>query len=66
MQVCLRPGELDAVARELDRRCETRRPRAPVVSTSLIAIFLARSTMFWIIAPELKSLKYSVSLSPLA
>lgn len=25
----------------------------------LIAIFLPRSTMFWIIAPELKSLKYN-------
>jgi hypothetical protein len=30
----------------------------------LIAIFLARSTMFSIIAPELKSLKYRTSLSP--
>ena len=41
-------------------------PRCPVVRRSLIAIFFPRSTMFWIIAPELKSLKYSVSLSPLA
>ena len=32
-------------------------PSGPVVRKSLIAIFLARSTMFWIIAPELKSLK---------
>ena len=31
-----------------------------------IAAFFDRSTMFWIIAPELKSLKYRVSLSPLA
>ena len=38
----------------------------PVSSSSLIAIFFARSTMFWIIAPELKSLKYRTSLSPLA
>ena len=41
-------------------------PLAPAVRKSLIAIFLARSTMFWIIAPELKSLKYRTSLSPLA
>ncbi len=31
-----------------------------------MAIFLARATMFSIIAPELKSLKYRTSLSPLA
>ena len=41
-------------------------PFWPVSRNSLIAIFLARSTMFWIIAPELKSLKYRTSLSPLA
>ena len=41
-------------------------PGAPVSSTDLIAYFLARSTMFWIIAPELKSLKNRTSLSPLA
>ena len=39
---------------------------APVSSTDLIAYFFDLSTMFWIIAPELKSLKYSTSLSPLA
>src|SRR5262245_59443184 len=47
-------------------RCDTRSPLLPLVSRSLIAIFFARSTMFWIIAPELKSLKYRVSLSPFA
>ena len=31
-----------------------------------MAIFFARATMFSIIAPELKSLKYRISLSPLA
>ena len=31
-----------------------------------MAIFLARATMFSIIAPELKSLKYRISLSPSA
>ena len=41
-------------------------PFWPVSRNSLIAIFFARSTMFWIIAPELKSRKYSTSLSPLA
>ena len=37
--------------------CVTRLPRWLLSRRSLIAIFLARSTMFWIIAPELKSLK---------
>ena len=41
--------------------CWTRSPRwaglRSLSRKSLIAIFLARSTMFWIIAPELKSLK---------
>src|SRR5690606_23748981 len=37
--------------------CWTRRPRWSWSRRSLMAIFLARSTMFWIIAPELKSLK---------
>ena len=41
-------------------------PRWPRSRKSLIAIFFARSTMFSIMAPELKSLKYRVSLSPLA
>ena len=31
-----------------------------------MAIFLARETIFSLIAPELKSLKYGTSLSPLA
>src|SRR5579883_560358 len=38
-------------------RWETRRPFCPWSRKSLIADFFARSTMFWIIAPELKSLK---------
>jgi hypothetical protein len=37
--------------------CSIRRPLRPVVRNSLMAFFLARSTTFWIIAPELKSLK---------
>ena len=41
-------------------------PCCPVSSTDLMAFFFARSTTFWIIAPELKSLKYMTSLSPLA
>ena len=41
-------------------------PFSPVSRKRLIAIFLARETMFSIIAPELKSLKYRTSLSPLA
>jgi hypothetical protein len=32
-------------------------PALDVSRKSLIAVFLPRSTMFWIIAPELKSLK---------
>ena len=47
-------------------RWVTRMPFWSLSSRSLIAIFFARSTMFWIIAPELKSLKYRTSLSPLA
>ena len=43
-----------------------RMPFCPVSRNSLMAIFLARATMFSIIAPELKSLKYRTSLSPLA
>src|SRR5215469_8059925 len=38
----------------------------PGVEELLMAIFLARATMFSIMAPELKSLKYRTSLSPLA
>jgi hypothetical protein len=45
-------------------RCETRIPYWPRSSRSLIAIFFARATMFSIMAPELKSLKYRTSLSP--
>ena len=41
-------------------------PFSPVSRNRLMAIFLARLTMFSIIAPELKSLKYRTSLSPLA
>jgi len=37
-----------------------------VSRNSLMAIFLARATMFSIIRAELKSLKYNTSLSPLA
>jgi hypothetical protein len=43
-----------------------RMPRWFWSSQSLIAIFFARLTMFSIMAPELKSLKYRTSLSPLA
>ena len=45
-------------------RCWTRMPRWSCSRRSLIAIFLARLTMFSIMAPELKSLKYRTSLSP--
>ena len=38
-------------------RCESRNPFCPLSRKSLMAIFLARATMFSIIAPELKSLK---------
>ena len=47
-------------------RWEMRRPFCLWSRKSLIADFFARSTMFWIIAPELKSRKYMTSLSPLA
>ncbi len=47
-------------------RCATRMPFWPVSRNCLMAIFLARATMFSIMAPELKSLKYRTSLSPLA
>ena len=47
-------------------RWATRMPFCPVSRNSLMAIFLARATMFSIMAPELKSLKYRTSLSPLA
>ena len=38
-------------------RWSRRMPRWPASRKSLIAYFFARSSMFWIIAPELKSLK---------
>ncbi len=41
-------------------------PFWPSSRKRLIAIFFARATTFSIMAPELKSLKYSSSLSPLA
>jgi hypothetical protein len=41
-------------------------PFSPVARTRLMAYFFARRTTFSIIAPELKSLKYRTSLSPLA
>ena len=41
-------------------------PLPPFSRKSLMAIFFARATMFSIMAPELKSLKYRTSLSPLA
>ena len=41
-------------------------PFSPVDRNRLIASFFARRTMFSIMAPELKSLKYRISLSPLA
>jgi hypothetical protein len=48
-------------------RWAMRIPFCPVSRSSLtLGIFLARDTMFSIIAPELKSLKYRTSLSPLA
>src|SRR6266540_1963509 len=47
-------------------RCCSRRPFCPEDRNSLMAIFLARSTMFWIIAPELKSLKYRTSSAEVA
>ena len=46
--------------------CWTRMPFSPMSRKSLMDIFFARATMFSIIAPELKSLKYRISLSPLA
>ena len=51
---------LDRVEQVL--RCEM--PRAPPAMTRLIASFLARRTMFSIMAPDEKSLKYRISLSP--
>ncbi|WP_235346950.1 hypothetical protein [Brevibacterium sp. UCMA 11754] len=37
-----------------------------VSSSDLIALFLARSTMLWIMAPEAKSAKWRTSLAPSA
>ena len=41
-----------------------RMPRGPPASSRLIASFFARRTMFSIMAPDEKSLKYMISLSP--
>ena len=59
----IQPGDHEALADVSRLRTE---PGCFVSSTDLIAAFFARSTMFWIIAPELKSRKYRTSLSPLA
>ena len=45
-------------------RSSVRMPFAPPAMNRLIASFFARRTMFSIIAPDEKSLKYMTSLSP--
>ena len=47
-------------------RCSSVMPSPAPEMTALIACFFARSTMLAIIAPELKSRKYSISLDPSA
>ena len=45
-------------------RSSSRMPRPPPAIRRLMASFLARRTMFSIMAPDEKSLKYMISLSP--